>query len=601
MMDTAALTRPALALLIAFAAAVLLTPIVRRVAIAVGAVAVPKQDRWHKQPVPLLGGIGIAAATMIAFAFIGGDRSPVIPALVAGMAMFLVGVVDDALHLKPSTKLTAQIAAACGAVTLGATVAWTGYAPLDSFIAILWIVAVTNALNLLDNMDGLCAGIAAIAAIVFAVDLLDQPTVLSSYAAALAGACLGFLVYNFRPASIFMGDGGSLFLGISLATLSVVGGGQAGSHVALAVAIPVFILLIPIFDTTFVTVSRVLSTRSAAQGGRDHTSHRLVAMGFSETEAVLILWALGAAGGAAAVLGRYATFADMRLFAALLLLGLALLGLQLARVRVYDGKDFSLLLGRRYTPLLMNVTYKRRIFEVLLDLLLVTFCYYAAYVIRFDRDIALYTGLFSQSLPIIVACQLTSFFVSGVYRGTWRYVGVGDLTTYAKGIGLGVLSSVMMLVYLYRFEGYSRGVFLIDTMLLALLVIGSRVSVRLIGDAAGRHRRTGRRVLIYGAGDGGALVLRELRNNSSHGLEPVGFIDDDRAKHSTRMLRLPVLGGLDQLEQLIEERQPQAVILSTSKLGTQRMAALERVCRERGISLLQSSFRLEPIDTDLTG
>ena len=601
-MMTAPFAPPALALLIAFAAAVLLTPIVRRLAMAVGAVAAPKQDRWHKQPIPLLGGVAIVGATMIAFSFIAGDRATVMPALLAGLVMFVVGVVDDALHLKPSTKLTAQIAAACGAVTLGATVQWTGYAALDSLIAILWIVAVTNALNLLDNMDGLCAGIAAIAAIVFALDLLDRPTVLPSYAAALAGASLGFLVYNFRPASIFMGDGGSLFLGISLATLSVVGGAEAGSHVALAVAIPVFVLLIPIFDTTFVTVSRLLSTRSAAQGGRDHTSHRLVAMGFSEAEAVLILWALGAAGGAAAVLGRYSGISDMRLLAPLLLLGLGLLGLQLARVRVYDGEDFSLLLGRRYTPLLINVAYKRRIFEVLLDLLLVTFSYYASYVIRFDDDMGMYTGLFSQSLPIVVACQLTSFFISGVYRGTWRYVGLGDLTTYAKGIGLGVLSSVMVLVYLFRFEGYSRGVFLIDAMLLALLVIGSRVSFRLIGDAAGRHRRTGRRVLIYGAGDGGVLLVRELRNNLSYGLEPVGFIDDDHAKHTRRVLRLPVLGGLDQLPQLIAERRPHAVILSTRKLGTLKMAALERVCRENGTSLMQSYFRLEPVDSqDLTG
>lgn len=593
--------RPALALLIAFAAALILTPIVRRVATGLGAVATPKKDRWHKKPVPLLGGVAIVAATMVSVVAMGGDRTPIVPALLAGLAMFVVGVVDDAMHLKPSTKLTAQIAAACGAVTLGANVQWTGNAPLDSFIAILWIVAITNALNLLDNMDGLCAGIAAIAAMVFAADLLDRPAQLSSYAATLAGASLGFLVYNFRPASIFMGDGGSLFLGISLATLSVAGGGQPGNHLVPTVAVPIFILLIPLFDTTFVTVSRVLSTRSAAQGGRDHTSHRLVAMGFSEGEAVVILWALGAAGGVAAMLGRYATFSEMRLFAPLLLLGLALLGLQLARVRVYDGADFSLLLGRPYTPLLINVAYKRRIFEVLLDLLLVTFSYYAAYVIRFDRDIALYTGLFSQSLPVVVACQLTSFFITGVYRGTWRYIGLGDLTTYAKGIGLGVLSSVMMLVYLYRFEGYSRGVFLIDAMLLALLVIGSRLSFRVVGDAAGRHRRLGRRVLIYGAGDGGALLLRELRNNSSHGLQPVGFIDDDRAKHKTRMLRLPVLGGFDELPQLIEERRPHAIILSTGGLGPDKMAALESLCRETGTALLQSTFRLEPVHTpDIT-
>ena len=309
-----------------------------------------------------------------------------------------------------------------------------------------------------------------------------------------------------------MGDGGSLFLGGSLAVLSLMGGRQTGTGVLSALAVPVFLLLIPIFDTTLVTFSRILSTRSASQGGRDHTSHRLVAMGFSESQAVLILWALAAAGGATAILGRYSHFSEALLLGPLLLIGLALLGIQLARVRVYDGEDFSLLLGRAYTPLLVEVTYKRRMFEIVLDLILTTFCYYAAYMIRFDRESGLYHELFLQSLPIVIACQLLSFFVSGVYRGSWRYISLADLTTYAKAIALAVLSSVMVLVYVYRFEGYSRGVFVIDGMLLALLLVGSRLSFRVLGEAAGRHR-LGQAVLIYGAGDGGALLLRELRSN----------------------------------------------------------------------------------------
>jgi UDP-GlcNAc:undecaprenyl-phosphate GlcNAc-1-phosphate transferase len=204
-------------------------------------------------------------------------------------------------------------------------------------------------------------------------------------------------------------------------------------------------------------------------------------MGFSESEAVLILWALAAAGGATAILGRYSHFSEALLVGPLLLIGLGLLGIQLARVRVYDGEDFSLLLGRAYTPLLVDVTYKRRIFEILLDLILTMFSYYAAYIIRFDREVGLYYGLFTQSLPIVIACQLSSLFLSGVYRGSWRYISLADLTTYAKAIALAVLSSVMVLVYVYRFEGYSRGVFVIDGMLLALLIVGSRLSFRVLG------------------------------------------------------------------------------------------------------------------------
>ena len=319
-------------------------------------------------------------------------------------------------------------------------------------------------------------------------------------------------------------------------------------------------------------------------------------MGFSESEAVLILWALAGAGGATAILGRYSHFSEALLVGPLLLIGLGLLGIQLARVRVYDGEDFSLLLGRAYTPLLVDVTYKRRIFEILLDLILTMFSYYAAYIIRFDREVGLYYGLFLQSLPIVIACQLLSLFVSGVYRGSWRYISLADLTTYAKAIALAVLSSVMVLVYVYRFEGYSRGVFVIDGMLLALLLIGSRLSFRVLGEAAGRHRE-GQPVLIYGAGDGGALLLRELRSNRRYSFQPVAFLDDDPKKQLGRMLRLPILRGIEQLESAIVLHQAHAVIISTSRLPPDRLREVQRVCYLSGTLLLQLRFSLEEMPT----
>lgn len=587
--------------LIAAAAAALLvalaTPLVRLLARKTGVLAYPKEDRWHTRPVPMLGGLAIFVGS-IGAVIVTQLEASMLPVLAAGAGMFVLGITDDFLKLKPSTKLTAQIAVACVVVMLDRP-DWTGWQAPDLLLGIFWIVLITNAFNLLDNMDGLCAGIAAIAAFACMVELLatDQP--LAIYAAALGGAAAGFLFFNFKPASIFMGDGGSLFLGGSLSVLAMTGGRDASAGVASALAVPVFLLLIPLFDTTFVTLSRILSTRSASQGGRDHTSHRLVAMGFSESEAVLILWGLAGAGAAAVILGRHFHFSEALLLGPLLLIGLCLLGIQLARVRVYDGEDFSLLIGRAYTPLLIDVTYKRRIFEVLLDLALVTFSYYAAYIIRFDRDSALHYPWFAQSLPIIIACQLLSFFVSGVYRGSWRYISLADFSTYIKAIALGVISSVMVLVYVYRFEGYSRGVFVIDALLLALLLFGSRLSFRVIGDAAGRHR-SGNPVLIYGAGDGGALLLRELRNNAHYALQPVAFLDDDAARKPSRMLRLPVLGGISELDRAIGEYQPVAVIISTSKLPPERLREIRRACYESGTRLLQLKFSLDEVSLSKT-
>jgi UDP-GlcNAc:undecaprenyl-phosphate/decaprenyl-phosphate GlcNAc-1-phosphate transferase len=578
-------------------AVIAITPGVRVLALALGAVAYPKEDRWHTRSIPMLGGVAIFLAVALSVGALADVNAAAWPAICAGAGMFALGVLDDFVKLKPSTKLTGQIAVASMVVAFWPMPSWTDWPASNVILALFWILVVTNAFNLLDNMDGLCAGVAAIAGLTCWTGLVDGA--LANYAAALTGASAGFLIFNFKPATIFMGDGGSLFLGGSLAVLSLVGdASRPETSVLSAIAVPVFLLLIPIFDTTFVTLSRLLSTRSAAQGGRDHTSHRLVAMGFSERRAVLTLYLLAAAGGAAAVIGRNSEVYGALLMGPLLLIALALLGIRLARVKVYDGEDFSLLVGKPYTPLLINITFKRRMFEVLLDLLLITFSYYSAYVLRFDDELAAYYPLFVQSLPIVITCHLVSFFIVGVYRGIWQFISLGDLSTYAKGIALGTLGSVAVLVYLYRFAGYSRGVFAIQTMMLALLVVGTRLSFRVIGETAGRHRRTGRRAIIYGAGDGGALLLRELRNNAQYDYDAVAFVDDDPSKARRKVLGLPVLGGIEEVETIIAERQPEVVIVSTGKIDRVRQARLQRICYTSGTALLQMRLRLDDVASE---
>ena len=581
---------------IAGASVVVMTPAAKRVAVLTSTVAQPKQDRWHTRPIPLLGGVAIAAGVAVALAANGGHPRLILPAYIVIGGMFLLGLVDDVVKLKPVSKLVGQIVVACAFPLLGGGPGWTGVGILNGVLEIAWIVTITNAVNLLDNMDGLCAGIAAIAGVGCWLEFAGASPALASLSAALVGATVGFLFFNFRPASIFMGDAGSLLLGSGLAVLALSGSRHLGTGLISALAVPVCLLLIPLFDTAFVTLSRVLSTRSASQGGRDHTSHRLVAMGFSETQAVLFLWALAAAGGGVAVVSHSIGAFGTALIAPLLIVALVLLGIWLARVSVYDGDDFSLLINRAYTPLLVDVTYRRRHFEILLDAVLVTFAYCAAYVIRFDRDTPLYYSLIQQSLPIVIGCQLLAFLSMGVYRGTWRYIGLGDMTTFAKGIVLGVLGSVMALVYLYRFTGYSRGVFVIDLMLLGLLLPGSRLSFRILGDAAGRRRRTGVSTLIYGAGDAGAVLVAELRNNSQHGLTPIGFVDDDRSKRGKRVLRLPVFGGLEDLGAIIGKEGAEAIVVSTTRLASERLLAIEAICHASGTRLLRLRFDIEDVE-----
>lgn len=583
----------------AFATTMALTPGAAVLAKRIGVVARPKDDRWHRSVIPMLGGMAIWGGAMIALAVPGirltGDLTAI---LVVGTSMFAIGLVDDLRTLKPSTKLAAQIAVGCVVLYLGRHVTWTGLEAVDALLTLLWVVGLTNAFNLLDNMDGLCAGIAAITAAAVAVGLWPEAPILGAYAAAIAAACAGFLLFNFKPASIFMGDSGSLFLGASLAMLTLAGEPRTQARFVSALAVPVLVMLIPIFDVTLVTVSRILSRRSAAQGGTDHTSHRLVAMGFSEREAVLLLYSFALAGAAVATLLSRSALPAASVLTVLVMVGVVLLGVHLARIKVYGGQDFAALQGKRYTPLLIELTYRRRLFEMVLDVCLITLAYYASYVVRFDQQFAVNYPKFVESLPMVIGCQLLSFQLAGVYRGVWRFVSVDDLATYVKGLLLGGVSSIMVLVYVYRFQEYSRGVFVIDALLLGVFVGGSRLSLRILGEASNRRRSSSSTALIYGAGDGGAVLVRELRSNRDYDHRPLGFVDDDPAKAAKRIFGVPVLGTFADLGRLVAELKPDALIISTDFIEPERLDRIKRLCYESGTALMQLDFRVRPIATD---
>ncbi len=267
---------------LAFLIAILLVPVCRLVGIRVGYLAPPRLDRWHQQPTPVLGGVAIAT-TVLLVAATRADAAQLWVLLLGGGVIFLVGLIDDLISLKPYSKLIAEIAVASLFVFFGLRLNWSDSLTLDALLTMVWIVGLTNAFNLLDNMDGLCAGISLIAGTTLLATLVlgVGATPEGQFLAILLGATAGFLVYNVHPAKIFMGDSGSLFIGMNLAVLTLTHqvDGFGTSNVLSIIAGPLLILLVPIFDTSLVTISRILTGRSAAVGGRDHSSHRLVAIG----------------------------------------------------------------------------------------------------------------------------------------------------------------------------------------------------------------------------------------------------------------------------------------------------------------------------------
>lgn len=584
--------------ILAFAASLGLVPLCRQVALRIGYVATPKADRWHQRQTALLGGLAIASVVLLG-GWLGEATSQLRVLLIAGSAVFLLGLVDDLVSLKPSTKLVGQIALASLLVYLGYRLHWTESLTLDTMLTLFWVVGVTNAFNLLDNMDGLCAGIGVIVSMALMVNFAGAgDAARAQYVALLAGALCGFLVYNFSPASIFMGDSGSLFIGLTLSALALepAAGGRGGAGVLSIIGAPLLLLVIPIFDTTLVTVLRLLSGRKPSQGGRDHSSHRLVAIGLPERTAVLVLWGLAGLAGVIGVQLRVSGGGLGAAAAAAFVLAMIIFAVYLGHVRVYEPKDAALVRAGTITPFVDRLMYKRRAAEVMLDVCLVALSYYVAYRLRFESraEFALNFPYFLSSLPIVVAVQMVVLFGVGAYRGFWRHFGLMDGVTFGKGVALGTLAIVTALVIIYRFEAYSRGVFAIYAALLMLALTGSRASFRLIGEFV-RRRRQGDRLVIYGAGDGGAILIRELLSDEHRNFRLLGFIDDDPAKGRLRLQGFPVLGGFETLEVLVRERALDSVIVSARNIPGARMQELELLCADNGITLARLHFRLEQV------
>jgi UDP-GlcNAc:undecaprenyl-phosphate GlcNAc-1-phosphate transferase len=583
---------------LAFAAAVALVPACRRIALRFDYVAVPKRDRWHRKRAALLGGVAVAVVVLAGGLTIR-PLSDVALLLVAGLAAAAIGLVDDIVVLRPATKLVAQIVLASTVVYSGYRLYWLESMTADAMLTLMWIVGVTNALNLLDNMDGLAAGIAIIVALTLMAGFLDSGGSRSyaAYLALLIGALGGFLIYNFNPASIFMGDSGSLFIGFTLATLTLqpAAGHKSGPGVLAVIGAPLMVLLIPIFDTALVTIARLLSGRNPGHGGRDHSSHRLVAIGLSERRAVSVLWMLAAIGGLLAFAFRKVPPDVAAPMALAFVLAMVIFAVYLARVKVYDEPDEQLLASGRVTPVVVGFMHKRRAAEVLLDFCLVPLAYYTAYRLRFEGpEFVTFFPVFLSSLPIVVGLQISALFIVGGYRGLWRYFGLMDGVVFTKAVLLGTAMIVVAIVYLFRFEHYSRAVFVIYAALLMLALIGSRASFRLISEFVQR-RQSGRRLVIYGAGDGGSIVCRELMTSKTEQYGMVGFIDDDPAKHKTRVHGFAVIGGLDALTQLIAAGGVDDVVISIREIELAKVKHLEELCSREGVTLRRIQLTLEPI------
>lgn len=554
---------PVIALAFVAAAALTgaLTPLMGRFAARVGLVSPARPDRWGSRPTPLLGGIALAAGVLVPTLLLARPPDLTFALLTTGvLAALVLGVVDDVRGLRPTSKLVGQVIIASGLAIAGVRVGILDFPPADFVLTVLWVSAMMNALNLVDNMDGLAAGLAAIAAVVLFLMAPPEATVPRLMAVALAGACVGFLIHNFPPARVYMGDAGSLTLGFLLAGLALVVTNEVASNVGLAVFGPLLALGLPLFDTALVTFVRRVEGRPVSQGGRDHTSHRLAALGLSERETVLVLYVVAAV---LAGLGLVSTAIGLAVLplVALAIVALVLFGAFLA-AEAPTAASRSPSDVARSSVLGAGRTLVRFGGEIALDLVLATVALFSAYLIRYESiPIGTWMPLFVSAAPLVIPAQLIAFVLLDVYRTLWRYVGVTDVLAIVRATFVGTLVAAVVMLYPLNMFTQSRASLLIDWVLFSVLVVASRISlVTLRHSFALRPSAGDRRVLIVGATDLGEIAVRLMLHSRKVDYHPSGFLDDDRGKQRRRISGVPVLGRVEDLERIAERERVDLVV-----------------------------------------
>lgn len=573
--------------LISFSISILLTPVVRRIAMSRGHVAKPREDRWHKRETALFGGIAIFISFIIPYIVFIKPNIETVAFILCGSIIFGLGLFDDIVHIKPYTKLMGQIIVASLLVSFGVSIKVIPYQIISIPLTILWVVAIVNSFNLLDNMDGLSGGIATIVScVLFLFTFLNGNFTVALPALILAGSLLGFLRYNFSPAQIFMGDCGSMFIGFMLATITLQGSWKESAHLIMILAIPVLALVVPIFDTAFVTLMRGFNSRNVFHGGKDHISHRMVVLGLSEKNTVLVLYSISIFFGGISILSMYVNPLISFMLIMVAAVSLVYFAIFLGKVKVYTAGEISNLKKKNGNIVLNNVLmYKRRILEVGVDFILICVAYISAYLLRFEGILSAENQhLIVTSLPIIVIIKYVVFFKFGLYRGIWRYVSVPDLINIFKAVSFASVASSLAVLFIWRFQGFSRAVFVIDWLLLFVMISGGRILERIYKELFDQVSMNGRKVLIYGAGDAGEFTLREIKNNKLLKYKPVGFLDDDEEKLGRRIHGIPVLGSRSDIQRVVKRNDIDELIIAIPHLSKDIFEEIVGFCRSLDLS-----------------
>jgi len=587
------------------------TPWVIRFAKRIGATDKPDPRKVHTVITPRLGGLTIFISMAITLpvmiviapfhmAELVEHYSLALILIGCLFSIFILGFWDDLTPLKPGIKFGIQFIVAAIIYFAGFKISnitnpvggdMLNVELIDFPLTLLWIVGITNAFNLIDGLDGLASGVATIACVsIFTVSAVTGEWATAMLALMMAGALVGFLRYNFHPAKIFLGDSGSLFIGFSLALMSI----QSTTKITTGFALlfPLLVLVLPITDTLVSMVRRFLGSmlqdRSKTEKrdsvlrkihgmfkpDRSHIHHQLLSLGLSQTTAVLLLYGISAffALGAFAVTlldGFQESLTLAIIFGVILLVG----------IKKLRYREISIFHNGLIMPIYERWILRKSFYMRILDLLFIASSCVLSYLLlqQIEPELEATYLQMAQTFVIIISVQLAVFWLSSLYKENIRLIGIGSIIKVISTVTYAVFASTIVLYYKTEVPLLTSLLYLLfNFYFLLTLTLGFRVAYQVLNFWFNQEKRSSKNVLIYGANERGALILNHLNHSTSNEYKVLGFLDDDASLENKHFDGYLVWGGHWKLPKVFKQYQVHSIFMCEKSIKTIRCRSIVR-------------------------
>ncbi len=607
----------------------MLTPVVIRFAKYVGAIDKPDERKIHKSPTPRMGGLApfisfISTVTVIYFLFPASKLSNYMSSLnwmIAAASLFIIlllGVCDDIWILKPGQKFFVQLVA--GSFVYFAGFRFSSFTlPFSSNVielgflsyplTVIWVIGITNAFNLIDGLDGLASGIATISCMTVAsIALLHHDLTIAIISIALAGSLIGFLKYNFNHAKIFLGDSGSLFLGFTLAFLSLQSSTKGST--AFSILIPVLALGVPVIDTLMAMVRRILkwflpeqSSRSSAFSklhsmflpDRRHIHHQLLAQGLSQREAVIVLYLVSCAFGICAFLVTAGSVNS-----SFIIIGVGIFAAVSARKLGY--REMSVIKNGILLKVYCFTFLKHSIIQIFLDAFSVLTAFFISVLLITPANL-FQDGLryLAYALVVIGTIQLFAFVLGGLYKHTIPLLGLGDFIQIVKSALIAVLITAALLSFfpLLYISKNLIVVVMLDFYFLVTLIVGSRISFHALNYVFNRESSKGKKIIIYGADYKGLIALQALLNRKENEINPVGFLDDDPHLEGKYLNGYPIFGSHWRLEGMLRKNIVDEIIVANEEINLNVFSRIKKIATQFNVPVRISNLEFKSVGSSI--